>query len=243
MLVLDKRRGRVVWLVGGVLALGVAGVVVYVQGAQPSAPSASLPASPVAAMAWAPAGSGALIASGASTLSVNAQDPARPADIPEQDWKQLLDGLRDHPQREAELKRVVGYLRFKNDVDRWTALKDQPNVAERHQLGQRLLEALPERFANQEVTGPEAVMLQSVIYADLIPDEAQRKPKEEAARQTLMKLQEQNTALQDKMREDDALTQDYKRREAEITARYNAKQIDSPQFEKELNAARVAVFK
>lgn len=240
MLVLDKRRGRVVWLVGGALALAVAGGVVYVQRAQPLPTSGPIP-SPIMAIEWAPASSGALAASG--SLSVNATDPVRPADIAAQDWNQLIEGLRDHPQREQELKRVVAYMRFKNDMDRWTALKDQPNVAERHEAGQRVLDALPAHFANQEVTGAEALMLQAAIYADLVPDEAQRKPLLESARQALLKVQAQDTVLQEKMRQDDALTQDYKHREAEIMARYTAKQIDSPQLEKELNAARVAVFK
>ncbi|MES2090476.1 MAG: hypothetical protein V4532_10930 [Pseudomonadota bacterium] len=242
MLVLNKRRGWLVWLVGGALALAVAGGVVYVQRAQSLPTSGPIP-NPVVAIEWAPASNGALAASGAGSLSMNAQDPVRPADIAAQDWKQLIEVLRDHPQREQELKRVVAYMRFKNDMDRWTALKDQPNVAERHAAGQRVLDALPAHFANQEVTGAEALMLQAAIYADLVPDEAQRKPMLESARQALLKVQAQDTVMQEKMSQDEALTQDYKHREAEIMARYTAKQIDSPQLEKELNAARVAVFK
>ncbi|MDE2402824.1 MAG: hypothetical protein KGL90_14290 [Burkholderiales bacterium] len=239
MLVLDKKRARLAWLVGGALVLAVGGAVYHFTRAPQGGPVAATAGHDGKSFDWAVAGAPRVAGSGALASA----DPERPSDIPPEEWKQLLDGLRDHPQREAELKRVVGYMRFKNDVERWTALKDQPDTAERAQVGRRVLEALPAHFANQEVTSGEALMLQAAIYADLVPDEAQRKPLLESARQALMQTQAQDPVMQEKLRHDEQQTLDYKRREAEILARFTAKQIDQAQFEKELAAARVAAFK
>lgn len=170
-------------------------------------------------------------------------EPERPLDIDPKEWQQMVDGLHNHPQRDQELKRLLGYLRFKRDMDKWTGLKDQPNALERAQVGQRILDALPVRFANQEITGPEALMLQSAIYADMIPDEAQRKPLEEAARRALIRALDHDAAMDAKLKAEDSQTADYREREAVIMKRFKGQLIDQSQMEKELDAARLASFK
>ncbi|MBA4110343.1 MAG: hypothetical protein C0487_12200 [Leptothrix sp. (in: Bacteria)] len=237
MLVIKKQRSTTVWVVGGaVVAAMLAGAYYASQTYSPQPPPTPAHVEAYAKMldneppAAAPSSSGS-------------HEIERPADIDPQQWQQLVDSLRNHPQRDQELKRLVGYLRFKRDMDKWTALKDQPNALERAQVGQRILDALPVRFANQEVTGPEALMLQSAIYADMIPDEAQRKPMEDAARQALLRALEPDAAMDAKLKAEDAQTADYKAREAVIMKRFKDQLIDQGQMEKELDAARVAAYK
>jgi hypothetical protein len=167
----------------------------------------------------------------------------RPIDIGPQEWQDLVDALRDHPQRDQELTRLVGYTRFKRDMDQWAALENQPNTRERAQVGQRIVDALPTRLVNREVTGPEALMIQSAIYAELIPDVAQRKSAENAAREALRRVMAQDAATDANLTAETAQTANYKKREATITERFRDQQINQEQMEKDLDAARTEVFR
>ncbi|RZI81675.1 MAG: hypothetical protein EOP38_18505 [Rubrivivax sp.] len=239
MLLVNKKPSGMAWMSGAALVAALLGGAYYASRAQSS--SASPAAPPVS-----PAAYGSLLDTAPPAAAMQhpgTHELQRPADIDPAEWQQLVDGLRNHPKRDQEVRRVVGYLRFKRDLDRWTALKDQPNALERAQIGQKILDALPVRFANQEVTGPEALMLQSAIYADMIPDEAQRRPMEEAARQALMRSLEHDSAMTAKLQAEDEQTAAYKAREAEIIKRFKGQLIDQSQMEKELDAARVASFK
>jgi len=236
MSVIKEQLATKFWVVGGAVLAAVLGGAYYAT----STSSAETPP-PAHVEAYARMLDSEPPAATASTTGT--REIERPADIDPQEWQRMVDSVRNHPQRDQELQRLLGYLRFKRDMDRWTALKDQPNALERAQVGQRILDALPVRFANQEVTGPEALMLQAAIYADMIPDEAQRKPIEDAARQALMRALEHDAAMDAKLRAEDAQTADYKAREAVILKRFKDQLIDQGQMEKELDAARLAAFK
>jgi hypothetical protein len=236
MSVIKKRRASTAWMVGGAVVVAMLGGVYYAA----STHSAEAPPPPHA-LAYAKMLDSEPPAATASTTGT--REIERPADIDPKEWLQLVDAVHNHPQRDQELQRLIGYLRFKRDMDKWTALKDKPNALERAQVGQRILDALPVRFANQEITGPEALLLQAAIYADMIPDEVQRKPIEEAARQALMRALEHDAAMDAKLRAEDAQTADYKEREAVILKRFKDQLIDQSQMEKELDAARLAAFR
>lgn len=236
MSVVRKQGASTAWMVGGAVVAAMAGGAFYAFHTQvrevPVPPHAEayarmLDTEPPAA---APSTSG--------TIEIQ-----RPADIGPKEWQQLVEATRNHPKPDQELQRLVGTMRFKRDMDRWEDLKDQPNALERAQVGQRILDALPVRFANHEVTGPEALMLQSAIYADMIPDAGQRKPIEDAARQALMRALEPDAAMEAKLRAEDAQTADYKEREAVIMKRFKDQLIDQSQMEQELDAARLAAFR
>lgn len=232
-----QRAATTVWVLGAAVAVAVVGGAYVALGSNAKAESPALPH----VEAYARMLDTEPPAATASTSGT--REIERPADIAPQDWKQLLDSVRNHPQHDQELQRLLGYLRFKRDMDRWTALKDQPNALERAQVGQRILDALPVRFANQEVTATEALSLQSAIYADMIPDAAQRQPIEEAARQALLRALEPDAAMDAKLRAEDAQAADYKAREAAIMKRFKDQIIDQSQMEKELDAARLAAFR
>lgn len=237
MLAMVKERATAWWMLGATVLVAVLGSAYYALGPHANAE----PPAPAHALAYARMLDTEPPAATASTSG--AREIGRPADIDPQDWRQLVDSVRNHPQHDQELQRLLGYLRFKRDMDRWTALKDQPNALERAQVGQRILDALPVRFANQEVTATEALTLQSAIYADMIPDAAQRQPIEEAARQALLRALEHDAAMDAKLRAEDAQTADYKAREAAIMKRFRDQIIDQSQMEKELDAARLAAFR
>jgi hypothetical protein len=238
MVMVSKERSWVVWVVGGAFVLALLGGAYYASRTHSASPP------PVANVSYS--GMLEIDPPGAAPLSVTqsgTHEPQRPADIDAIEWQKMVDGLHNHPQRDQELKRMVGYLRFKRDLDRWTAMKDQPNALERAQVGQKILDALPVRFANQDVTAPEALTLQAAIYADMIPDEAQRRPLENAARQALMRQLEHDSAMQAKLEAEDSQTAGFKAREAEIMKKFKDQLIDQSQMEKELDAARVASYK
>lgn len=237
MMETDKRRSNslVVCAVAAVFMLGSA----YLFSDKSDEPAGGkhephlAPASAVKGSAEAPA---AIALSGDSGV-------ARPADIDPTEWHRLVDALRLHPQRDQELKRMIGYMRFARDVDQWRALDNQPNARERAQIGQRILNALPERLANREVSGPEALMLQAAVYADLIPDDVQRTIAENAAREALRRVIEQSETSDSSLVAEVAQLASYKQREAAITARFRSGHISQEQMEKELDAARVEVFR
>jgi len=237
MLVFVKNQSRATWMVGGAV------VVALVSGAYYASRTQAHHAATVANVSY----SGLLENEppGAAPLSVSrsSHEPERPADVDPVEWQKLVDSLHSHPQRDQELKRMLGYLRFKRDLDLWTSLKDKPNALERAQVGQKILDALPVRFANQEVTHSEALMLQAAIYADMIPDEAQRRPMEEAARQALVRQLEHDSAMRAKLQDEDEQAANFKVREAEIMKRFKGQLIDQSQMEKELDAARLAAYR
>lgn len=237
MLTMGKERATAWWTLGAAVVVAGLGGVYYTFGMRANAG----PPPPAHVEAYARMLDTEPPAATASTSG--AHEIERPADISPQDWRQLVDSVRNHPQHDQELQRLLGYLRFKRDMDRWEALKDQPNALERAQVGQRILDALPVRFANQEVTEAEALTLQSAIYADMIPDAAQRQPIEEAARQALLRALEPDAAMDAKLRAEDAQTADYKAREAVIMKRFKDQIIDQGQMERELDAARLAAFR
>src|SRR5690606_35301238 len=125
----------------------------------------------------------------------------------------LLNAVKDHPDPQAELARLVTYLRYQRDLEHWNLTP--PHTAERQEIGQRLLEALPTRLANREVTASEALLLQATVYSDLIPDETERAAAIEQARSQLQRQIENDPAVQAQQQKDQARRQVYKEREAE----------------------------
>jgi len=240
MVVVSKEGSRVVWMVGAALLAAMAGGAYYASRSH----AVKADAQPVAVEDhYAKLLDSEPPAAAPLTAEQSSHDPERPADIDAKQWQQLIDAVRNHPQRDRELMRLVGFTRFKRDVDQWTAMKNLANGLERAQVGQRILDALPVRYANREVTASEALALQSAIYADMIPDEVQRRPVEEAAHLTLMRSLEHDAVMGAKLQAEDSQAADYKDREAVIMKRFKDQLIDQSQMEKELDAARLASYK
>lgn len=237
MLVFVKNQSRATWMVGAAVLAALLGGAYYASRTHASGASTVANVSYSGLLETEPPGAAPLLRASSS------HEPERPADLDPVEWQKLVDSLHSHPQRDQELKRMLGYLRFKRDLDLWASLKDKPNALERAQVGQKILDALPVRFANKEVTHSEALMLQAAIYADMIPDEAQRRPMEDAARQALVRQLEHDSAMQAKLEDEDEQTANFRAREAEIMKRFKGQLIDQSQMEKELDAARLAAYR
>jgi hypothetical protein len=202
----------------------------------------------------AAAGQGALPAArtsaGAAEAAARAglQEPAllsdgRPADFSAEEWSTLKDAMKQSSQPEAELKRVVAYLRFQKRFDQWQGLRDSPDVGLRRQVAATLVEQVPERLKEGEVTMGEAQLLLSALWADLEPDEGRRRQRIEEGIKILQAAAPQPDAEQAR-READRLSE-YKRRESAIVLEYQSRpegQRDPAWLEAQLDDARRAVY-
>jgi len=106
-----------------------------------------------------------------------------------------------------------------------------------------LLEQVPERMRQGELTMGEAMLLESALWADLEPDEAVRKQKLDEAQATLNTAAPQPDAEQ-QAREASMLAE-YKRREAAILADYQTKpeaQRNQAALQDALESARRSVY-
>lgn len=170
-------------------------------------------------------------------------EDGRPADFTPEDWAALKEAMSKTANPRSELDRVVKYLRFQKGFEQWQSLQDSPDVTTRHQLARRLLDQIPDRLKQAELTMGEALMLVAALWADLEPNEELRKQKVEQAQAALNAAAPQPDAEQ--QARDAGLLKEYKRREAAILADFQAKpegQRDQIKLEQALEAARVSVY-
>jgi hypothetical protein len=170
-------------------------------------------------------------------------DDGRPADFSPEDWKNLKETVGKAPNGAQELARVANYLRFQRAFTQWQELSERGTPEQRRPLAEKLLQTVPERLKQSEVTMGEALMLAAVLYNDIEPDEAARTTKLDAFRAQLEAVApKQDQAAE--MREANCLAE-YKRREAVIQQDYLSQpegQRDHKKFETDLDAAHKAVY-
>ncbi|MBI2734318.1 MAG: hypothetical protein HYX44_13755 [Aquabacterium sp.] len=170
-------------------------------------------------------------------------EDGRPSDFTPEDWSALKEAMSKTANPRSELERVVKYLRFQKGFEQWQSLQDSPDVSKRHQLARRLLEQIPERLKQAELTMGEALMLESALWTDLEPNDDIRKQKLEQVQAALNGAAPQPDAEQ--QARDAALQKEYKRREAAILADFQARpenQRDQVKLEQALESARVSVY-
>ena len=170
-------------------------------------------------------------------------DDGRPSDFSPEDWAALKEAMSKTPNPRAELARVIKYLRFQKGFEQWQSLQDGMDVAKRHHLAERLLEQVPERMKQGEMTYGEAFMLDQALLADIEPNAELRKQRLAQA-QTLLNASVPQADAEQQLR-DVALLSEYKRREAAILAAFQAQpegKRDQTQLGRDLDAARIAVY-
>ncbi len=170
-------------------------------------------------------------------------DDGRPSDFSVEDWAALKLAMAKMSDPEAELERVVKYLRFQKGVAQWQSLQDGSDLAKRKQLAERLLEQVPERLTQSELTFGEATLLQAALMADLEPSEELRRQRLEVLQQQLKAAAPQIDPQQ--QARDENLEREYKRREAAIVADFQSRpeaQRNHDKLEQDLDAARRAVW-
>lgn len=183
-----------------------------------------------------------------ATARAGLQEPAllsdgRPADFSAEEWSALKEAMKQSSHPDAELKRVVAYLRFQKRFDQWQGLRDSADVGLRRQVAASLVEQVPERLREGEVTMGEAQLLLSALWSDLEPDEVRRRQRIEEGIKILQAAAPQPDADQAR-READRLTE-YKRRESAIVLEYQSRpeaQRDPAWLEAQLDDARKAVY-
>lgn len=167
----------------------------------------------------------------------------RPSDFSPEDWAALKGAMAKTGNPESELKRVVAYLRFQRNFEQWQSLRESSDLARRQQLAASLVDQLPERLRQGEVTMGEALMLASALWSDLEPNEDKRKVRLDEVQAVLANAAPQPDAAQ--QARDAAQQAEYKRREAAIVLEYQSRpesQRDQAWLEGQLDTARRAVY-
>ncbi|TBO32369.1 hypothetical protein EYS42_03970 [Aquabacterium lacunae] len=234
----QKRPNLLLW--GGALVLGAAvgaGLWWHQQQQGPDAASGVAAVSPVE-----PPASAAEALRNLSTPPA-VLDDGRPADFSPDEWKSLQDTVGKSPNGAQELARVANYLRFQRAFTQWQELSENGTPEQRRPLAEKLLQTVPERLKQSEVTIGEALMLAAVLYNDIEPDESARAAKLDAYRIQLEAVAPKVDQAAE-MREANCLAE-YKRREAVIQQEYLSQpegQRDHKKFETDLDAAHKAVY-
>ena len=165
-----------------------------------------------------------------------------PAGISAEQWASLREGLKDHPQRDAEIRRVAEYIDYMNAAQRFQALQAAAHSGPELQQLARVLDAgLATRLQRQEVSLGEARLLKLAITQALEPDASRRDMQiAEWRAATEAVLAQSATAVAP-----DARAADYERQQAAAVAAWQAlppNQRDAGQLEAQLDALRAAAF-
>lgn len=167
----------------------------------------------------------------------------RPSDFTPEDWAALKAAMSNQPNGQAEMARVVAYLRFQRTFEQWQALADSRDAAKRHQLAESLLTQLPERMSKGEVTSGEALLLSNALLTDLQPDENLREARLADMRAKLQAAAPRSDAAQ--AARDLEIRDELQRREKAIIADWQSKPEASRSqlaLERDLEAARRSVY-
>jgi hypothetical protein len=227
------------WFIALTLGVGVVGVWWWTSGHAGQEAAMKAEASASAALAVRKAA----VPDSAILVAPKVLDDGRPSDFSVEDWTALKSAMSKTPEPEAELARVVKYLRFQKGVAQWQSLQDGSDLTKRKQLAERLLDQVPERLAQSELTYGEATLLQAALMADLEPNEDVRRQRLEALQPQLKAAAPQIDPQQ--QARDENLEREYKRREAAIVADYQSRpesQRNHDKLEQDLDAARRAVW-
>lgn len=237
MISYDRSSGvRWGWIAGGAVVLGCATAGWWWM-------SSGKSADPVAASADA----GATSSTSGPVVNLNVQ-PAegadgRPTDFTPEEWSSLKQAVGNKPDGAKELKRISAFLRYQRGFEQWQTLQDSPNTAQRHALAQQLLDQLPDRIANMEMTMGESLLICSVLLTDLEPDENLRTQKMEGCKTKLEQLAPKLDS--DQALRDAECRTEFLRRQAAIVAEYQTQpeaQRNQAKFEQDIEGARRAVY-
>ena len=187
-----------------------------------------------------PAASGPVV-----NLAVPPQEApdGRPTDFSPEEWNALKDAVGNKADGAKELKRITAFLRYQRAFEQWQNLQESGNTAQRHAIAKQLLDQLPERISNMEMTMGESLMICAALLNDLEPDEAVRNQKLEGCKVRLEQLAPKIDSEQ-AMRDAECRTE-FLRRQAALVAEYQAlpeAQKNHAKFEKDVEAARRSVY-
>jgi hypothetical protein len=171
-----------VWAWAGLAAAGLG--LTFVCWPEPRPSKAASDSASTAASGYASAGApqalpatgqrspvSALSATGTGTdvdASANPQLPAPPPGVSPEQWQAFVQSLEHHPQRAAEIERVLAFLAYQQNLERFRALRSAQTRGkaasqELKAIAQTLDASLNERLAAREVSAGEAAMLKAAL--------------------------------------------------------------------------------
>ncbi|RZJ08078.1 MAG: hypothetical protein EOP39_14730 [Rubrivivax sp.] len=107
----------------------------------------------------------------ATAARANTPDPVQALSAEER--QALQTALAHHPSREAEIRRVAGFMQLQRQVEAWRASRTaQADLITRRALAAPIEAALPAALADRSVSTGEALQLQAQLIADREPDAA-----------------------------------------------------------------------
>lgn len=98
----------------------------------------------------------------------------RPDYVSPMEWMVLQGVANQHPNAEQELSRMVHFLRFNKQLERWEGLNAGGDPALRHALASSLVTDLPHRVRQGDLSASDARSLLMRLLADAEPDVASR---------------------------------------------------------------------
>lgn len=116
----------------------------------------------------------ALAVDQSSALTSEAPVRSRPDYVSPVEWMVLQGVANQHANAEQELSRMVHFLRFNKQLERWEGLSAGGDPALRHALAQALVTDLPARVRQGDLTASDARSLLMRLLTDAEPDAGRR---------------------------------------------------------------------
>lgn len=164
-------RPLLIALVGSV-AVGMG--VWWWQGHSDGGPTTPIAAVTAESTAPSTVASGTQNAAPAVAVATTILSDGRPSDFSPGVWSALSKAAANKPQLKPEVDKVISYMRFQRDFERWQAMEDSRDAQQRHQLARSMLEQMPDRLAKNEFSMSESLMMVTVLLSDVEPDEKKR---------------------------------------------------------------------
>ncbi|THJ49699.1 phospholipase C accessory protein PlcR [Burkholderia sp. LS-044] len=160
------KKNRALWRrTGAIAAIGVAAVAIWRYEAATPAQAASS-GTPVAT---AGTRSGAADTFGTDVGAATPGPEERRLDV-----DALRRSLAGRPDADAEVKRVVAFARFRDEVAAYGDRRNSLPQAERDALARRILDELPDHVARNEIVPVQAEALSAALLTDTEADPATR---------------------------------------------------------------------
>ncbi|WP_175956856.1 phospholipase C accessory protein PlcR [Burkholderia sp. BCC0405] len=158
------KKNRALWRrTGAIAAIGVAAVAVWRYEATTPAQAASS-GTPAATASVAPG-----VAESFGTGAATRGPEERRLDV-----DALRRSLAGRPDADAEVKRVVAFARFRDEVAAYGDRRNSMPQAERAALARRILDELPDHVARNEIVPVQAEALSAALLTDTEADPATR---------------------------------------------------------------------
>lgn len=160
------------------------------------------------------------------------------------DTAALNSAMSNQPDGEKQLNRVLSYLKFQREFERWQGMQGEAPDADIAALGTRLLNDLPQHVANSSMTQPEGDFMCGMILSSIEDNPAMQESRI-ASCQAAVKAVAPAVDTQEAMNRVDCEA-DYRSREATLVAAFQAlpsARRDPAKLQADLDQAYTAVYR